>query len=160
MNFWVILTVSSIIVAANSQSDDFALEMKLEELSTNIFARLAKLEAKNKDLEERNNQLEERLAEVDPPRETFDCYRTEYWDTEGIISFNDCSVDTTTGDPRTGFFTVMEPGVYRLTFTGRTVYPATTGDDVPYGYVYMRVNGKVVAKAQNTVYPNQGTILK
>ena len=148
------------IVAANAQSDDFALEMKLEELSTNIFARLAKLEANNKDLEERNNQLEERLAEVDPPRETFDCYRTEYWDTDGIISFNDCSVDTTTGDPRTGFFTVMEPGVYRLTFTGRTVYPTTTGDDVPYGYVYMRVNGKVVAKAQNTVYPNQGTILK
>ena len=65
MNFWLILTVSSMIVAANAQSDDFALEMKLEELSTNIFARLAKLEANNKDLEERNCG-EYRLAADEP----------------------------------------------------------------------------------------------
>ena len=152
MKFWVFL-ILPIILPSNAKSDDSALEMKLEALSTNIFARMAELETKNK-------QLEKRLAEVDPTREIFDCYRTENLDTDGIITFNGCSVDTTTGDPWTGSFTISEPGIYRLTFTGRGIHPTTTGDDVPYGYVFMKVDGEVVADAQNYYYPNQGTARK
>ena len=144
MNFLVILTVSCMIVAATAKSHDSALEMKVEALN----ARLANLET-------RNNELEERLAEVDPTMEAFDCYLDDLWNTDGIITFNGCSVDTTTGDPVTGSFTVVKPGVYRLTFTGHTYYPSSR-----WGSVYMKVDGKVVAAAKHDVGEDLGTILK
>ena len=146
------------ILPGNVQSDDFPLEMNMELLTTSILD----LRARVAELEMRNNQLEERLADDgDPTREIFDCYRTESWDKPfGIITFNGCSVDTTTGDPWTGSFTISEPGVYRLTFTGHPVHPATNGDYVPYGYVFIKVDGQVVATAESYYQPSLGTIHK
>ena len=142
MNFWIILIVS-IILPAKARSDDSALEMKLEALSTNIFARMAELEAKN-------NDLEERLAEVDPT--IFDCSLIQDWSTNGIITFEGCSVDTTTGDPLTGSFTVGKPGFYRLTFTGQMRHPAFPNGDVDAtGYVFIKVDGDTVATAENYI---------
>jgi len=159
MNFLVILTVSCMIVAATAKSHDSALEMKVEALN----ARLANLETRNNQLEERlaetdstrarmseleekNNELEKRMAEVDPTREIFDCYLTDIWKTNGIITFDGCSVDMTNGDPRGGLFVVVEPGVYRLTFTGHTYYPSSR-----WASVYMKVDGEVVAAAEHDV---------
>ena len=139
------------------RSDDSALDMNLETLTANFLD----LRARMAELEMKNNWLEERLAEVDPTREIFDCYLTNNWDTDGIITFDGCSVDTTIGDPWMGSFTVVEPGIYRLTFTGRGVHPYYIDiDEVPNGYVYMKVDGEVVALAQNYYFPNQGNIHK
>ena len=44
----------------------------------------------------------------------FDCYRTESLSTVGTITFNGCTVDTTTIDPWSGLFTIPTPGIYRV----------------------------------------------
>ena len=74
----------------------------------------------------------------------FDCYRTENLGTVGTITFNGCSVDTTTIDPWMGMFTIQTPGIYRFTFMGRV--------HTPYGEsaaeVDLEVDGEVVASAR------------
>ena len=141
MNFWVIFN--------HVRSDDSATV--LEGLNTNFL----ELRARMSELEEKSNELEKRMAEVDPTREIFDCYLTDIWKTNGIITFDGCSVDMTNGDPRRGSFVVVEPGVYRLTFTGYTYYPSSR-----WGSVYMKVDGEVVAAAKHDVGEDLGTILK
>ena len=148
MSFIRIRTIGSlaclVILALNVKSND-TRGVDLDILNENVLklqAKVVEQDSKIHQLQVKNTQLEEKLSEqVDLAKETFDCYRTSDWATEGVISFNGCSVDTTTGDPWTGAFTIREPGIYRFTFTGQLYYYAATGG----GYVFIKVDGVSVA---------------
>ena len=151
---FLVFLAFSVILAVNATSSEGTevdyVGAKLDMLIANIMelqARVAAVEEKNHHLEMKNTELEKKVSESDFTTEIFDCYRTEDWSTEGVITFNGCSVDTTTGDPWTGSFTIVEPGLYRFTFTGRGVHPFSTDLLATYGYVYIKVDGEVVATA-------------
>ena len=97
--------------------------------------------------------LQQKIAKMENERVlesslfAFDCYRTSGLSTEGIITFNGCSVDTTTSDPWTGIFTVQNPGIYRLTFMGRVYLPY--GNNGGYtGEGDILIDGDIVASAR------------
>ena len=101
-------------------------------------------------LQEQHNLIEglqEKIIEIDNERnsngQVFDCYRTEDWTTEGIITFNGCSADTTTIHPWKGTFTVQDSGIYRFTFEGLVGIPDTAND--PIGFVSLLIDDTVVA---------------
>ena len=165
MSFRVFLVYSVILaVNANAKIDDMKVDYmgaKLEMLTANILemqARVAGIEKKNVQLEEKNYQLELKNTELekkvmsksDLTDEIFDCYRTDDWSTEGVITFNGCSVDTTTGAPWNGTFVVREPGIYRLTFMGQIGH--SNGAFTTSGDVYLRVDGVIVASARQSQY--------
>lgn len=101
------------------------------------------------------SDLRHKIAKMEGERDStaqfFDCYRTANLSANGIISFNGCSVDTTTGDPWSGTFIVQEPGIYRFTFEGLVSHTATGlpggTPAIHSGHVYLLVDGLRVASA-------------
>lgn len=101
------------------------------------------LEQKNLELEVKNSKLETKVSKLESGTSlAFDCYLTEDWSTDGIITFNGCAVDLTTLAPWTGDLTVTEPGLWRFTFTALVTTPPGG-----YGYVDLKVDGQTVSRA-------------
>jgi len=88
--------------------------------------------------------LKTEMQSMDSPT-VFDCYLSEIWDTDGIIQFNGCDVDLTTGDPWKGSFTIPTEGLWHFSFNAGYVYFPSADD--PYGYIYLKVDGTIVANS-------------
>merc|ERR1712010_54836 len=74
----------------------------------------------------------------------FDCYLSDDWSTDGIIQFNGCDVDLTTGDPWKGSFSIPTAGLWRFSFNAGDVYFPPSG----FGIIYLKVDGTTVARLQ------------
>ena len=84
-----------------------------------LKARVQQLENKEQELEGENQVLMDMLRMMQSKQdaaagvEVFDCFRSESWAQEGLITYDGCSVDTTAGNPASGNFVVGEQGIYR-----------------------------------------------
>ena len=94
------------------------LEAKVDKLSvqnSQLQNQVSDLERKVSLLEAGNSDLKKEVNYV------FDCFLTEPWDTVGVITFNDCTFDSTGADPMSGSFVIPQAGVWRFTFTAGDV---------------------------------------
>merc|ERR1712037_811560 len=80
------------------------------------------------------------------PSQVWSCYSTQNWNTNDIIEFDSCNVNTVTGgDPALGLLPIAEAGTYRLTFMG--MIAQCGGCDVEYAEVSIKLNNEVIATA-------------
>ena len=87
----VIAQVCSVAISASAESFGLDLEAKVDLLSSKI----AKLEEDNLQLRKRDSELEMKVSEMQAGHDSsnnlaFDCFLTENWSTDGIITFNGC----------------------------------------------------------------------
>ena len=84
-----------------------------------LKAKVQQLENKEQELEGENQVLMDMLRMMQSKQdaaagvEVFDCFRSDNWAQEGLITYDGCSVDTTAGNPASGNFVVGEQGIYR-----------------------------------------------
>ena len=137
-----IITIATILVTL-TESDDSVIEARMEQFE----AMIQEHEHMIQEQQTLIRDLHQRIIEVDNERSsigyTFDCYRTDSWYDDGIITFNGCSVDTTTSDPWRGNFTVQDSGIYQFTFEGAVAF--LPGSDRPFGFVALHVDDEAVA---------------
>ena len=119
------------------------IEAKLEQFESVLLEQQQKIQNQDKTIKELQQKIATNENAQKSNGQVFDCYRIEDWTTQGIITFNGCSVDTTTIDPWKGTFIIKDSGLYRITFEGSAVIPHAS--DYPYGIVSLHVEDKVVA---------------
>ena len=65
---------------------------QLEKRDVEFDQKTMELEQKNLELEVKNSELEAKVSKLESGTSlAFDCYRTEDWSTDGIITFNGCA---------------------------------------------------------------------
>ena len=146
IKFLLIITSMITFVTGSEGHDLSLLEAEVGQLKAMMREQqqiIQEQEAKIQELQQRNIMVD---TEKNVNVQIFDCYSTEIWYTTGIITFNGCSVDTTTMDPWKGFFTIQDAGIYRFTFEGSVGIPPSASVD-PYGLLGLYVDDKVVASA-------------
>ena len=153
-----LIIISAFSVATTTEIDDSSLiEAKLEKLEALIREQQHANEVQETVMQNHQHvileqhtiiqALQQRITEIGNDQgsngQMFDCYRTGDWTTDGIITFNGCSVDTTTSKPWKGNFTIEHSGIYRFTFEGLVGIPDVTSD--PIGFVKLLIDDTVVA---------------
>ena len=146
----MLMATLAITVVAETENGNSVIEAKIEKLEAIMQKQQHILDNQKTIIQEQNTRihvLQQRITDVENEHSNivpvFDCYRTEVLSTDGIITFNNCSIDTTTIDPRRGNFTIEESGIYRFTFDG-PVGMMSNYDD-PYGFVGLYVDDEAVA---------------
>ena len=116
-------------------------------LVCNVRAEDIELEVRLKQLEDKIQFLEKKVERQErAPSQVWSCYSTQNWNTNDIIEFDSCNVNTVTGgDPALGLLPIAEAGTYRLTFMG--MIAQCGGCDVEYAEVSIKLNNEVIATA-------------
>merc|ERR1712117_678653 len=140
-NYFHIMASTKITLALACIS---SLVMWTDVKASTIEERFEAMEAEISGLKSKISGLETELQSMDSPT-VFDCYLSDYWDTNGIIQFNGCDVDLTTEDPWKGSFSIPTDGLWRFSFNAGDVYFPSADD--PYGYIYLKVDGTIVANS-------------
>ena len=94
--------------------------------SSSLQAEVRQLRAMMQEQHRLIKDLQQKINKNENIQNIFDCYRTRDWKTIGTITFNGCSVDTTTIKPWRGNFSIQDFGVYRFTFEGLVGVPDQT----------------------------------
>ena len=139
-----VFTVTSAAEETNHETEFELLKAQIQVLQSKINY----LEKNARDIRDLQQSVRKLENEKDSTSLYFDCYRTEDLSNDGTITFNGCSVDTTTIDPWRGMFTIQTPGIYRLTFMGRV--SMLNGDGSVE--VDLLVDGELVASARDYEY--------
>ena len=142
MNFFTFLLSVTLVIAAEGHG--------MSPIEAEVAQLKAMMQEQQHMIQEQHTliqRLQQWITDIDNERNSngqiFDCFRTEDWTTDGIITFNGCTVDTTTSHPWKGTFTVQDSGIYRFTFEGLVFIPI--GSFRSFGSVNLLVDGNPVA---------------
>lgn len=92
----------------------------------------------------RDGQVDSKNQQSSPSM--FNCFRTSNVNSNGTITYSNCSVDTTDGaiNPTTGIFTVIDPGIYNLHFQA----PGVLNKEQEWYYCTIYVDNKRIVTSR------------